>query len=251
MLEKILPAALALLFLTGVAPPAPGTNEPPTTQQASTKQIDPKPMDLTWQQQQNIFAYGAASMLNQCAAQPSNLWCSKVRLPERMLSPYEIMNISLDTKANFNYLADVEDNWRVHSSEVLTKQTWKGDCDDLTSTTLDMLVRNGQPRNKIWFVLADVEHKNMLDHLIGMIQDADGHFWIVGDTSSQNAYPASQMKYRIVAVANGSDPMTWVDPHTVEAFPASALQNNPIAPPPPAPIVIKLTSVEDILNLKK
>lgn len=240
MLEKFLPAVLALLFLTGVAPPDAGNVQPTISAQIPNTIELPKPMDLTWQQQQGIFVYGSMAMADQCAAQPSNLWCSDIRLPEKTLSPWEIMNISLDTKENFVYLADVKDNWRVHSSEVLVKKTWRGDCDDLTSTTLDMLVRNGQPRNKVWFVLADVEHKSTLDHLIGMVEDADGHFWIVGDTSSQNAYPVGKLKYRIVGVASGAEPMTWVDPHTVQAFPASVMQSNPIAPPPQMPLNLDL-----------
>lgn len=175
MFEKFLPAAVALLFLMGVTAPDVGNKQTrvlqaqPIAEQTINK-IELKPRDLSWDQQQSIFAYGKFSMLSQCIAQPSNLWCTNVRLPEKTLTPWQIMNISMDTKADFRYVSDREDTWRVHSSAVLTKQTWNGDCDDLTSTTLDMLVRNGQPRNKIWFVLADVEHKKTLDHLVGWLK---------------------------------------------------------------------------------
>ena len=242
MLEKFLLAGAVLFTLTGIAPPGnPPPQETPAVEQAvSTPKIDPKPQDLTYQQQSGIFLYGANAIANQCAAQPSNLWCQPYNLKQATLSGFDIVTISLQTKRNFKYLADTVDSWRVHSSEVLMKQEWRGDCDDLTSTTLDMMVRAGQPLDKIWFVLADVEHKSVLDHLIGMVQDKDGHYWIIGDTSAQNAYPVSELKYRIVGVASGAD-LQWKDPHAVGAFPAESLQSNPIAP---APIIVNLPPFE-------
>lgn len=239
MTGKFLLAAFGLLTLVGLAPP-PNTNasdpprvEIPTAPASADNKIEsPKPMNLTWEDQQGVFQYGIRSIQDQCKAQPSNLWCQTIRLKEQTLAPWEIFQISLETKSNFVYKSDVQDNWRVHSSEVLMKQTWFGDCDDLASTTIDMLVRAGQPRSRAWLVLADVEHKSTLDHLVGMVEDADGHYWIVGDTSSQTAYPANRTKYRIVALASMDKPEEWKDPHLVPAFDAKNLQSNPIAPKP-------------------
>lgn len=239
MTGKFLLAAVGLLTLVGLSPP-PNTNasdkppiQTPSLPVSAGKQIDsPKPMDLTWEDQQGVFAYGVQSMQEQCKVQPSNLWCSPVKLKEKTLAPWDIFQISLEAKSNFVYKSDVVDNWRVHSSEVLMKQTWQGDCDDLASTTLDMLIRAGQPRRRAWLVLADVEHKAKLDHLIGMVEDADGHYWIVGDTSAQTTYPANLVKYRIVALASMEKPEDWQDPHLVPAFDAKSLQSNPIAPRP-------------------
>lgn len=233
MIQKLLLVGAAL-FSLGLAPPS---NE--VAQQTTPKQIELKPMDLTWEQQQKVFLYGTLAVLDQCKAQPSVLWCNTASLPEKPLTAYDIIQLSLDAKAKFRYTSDTVDTWRVHSSEVLMKQEWYGDCDDLTSTTLDLIVRAGHPRSKVWMVLADVEHKGMLDHLIGMVQDIDGHYWIIGDTSAQNAYPASRVKYRIVGTARGDHMTLWEDPHVVGAFPADALQSNAIQRPI-EPIQIKL-----------
>lgn len=236
MIEKILPVAIALLFLTGVTMPDRETIDPETIVKQSTTptpKIDPpQPKDLTWNQQQKVFDYGSAAMINQCVEQPQNLWCSEVRLSEKTLTPWQIMNISLNTKSKFRYVSDVVDIWRVFSSDVMSGNIWRGDCDDLTSTTLDMLIRDGHPRSKVWFVLVNVNNTRTLDHIVGMIEDIDGHFWIVGDTSSQNAYPLDQLKYRVVAVANGSDVKKWIDPRDTKIFPENVMQNNPVVSEP-------------------
>jgi predicted transglutaminase-like cysteine proteinase len=209
----------------------------------------PKPKDLTWPEQQSVFAYGTKAIVEHCQAQPMSLWCSPVKLKENPLTAWEIMNLSLEVKENFRYLLDVNDNWRVHTSSVMTKNTWQGDCDDLAVTTLDVMIRYGLARDRAWLVLADVQHTDVLDHLIGMVQDIDGKFWIVGDTSSQNAYPVDKLKYRVVGIANMSDPSKWVDPHTVDAFPASTLQSNPIVKPAPKPVNNLPTSQELLRKL--
>jgi len=86
---------------------------------------------------------------------------------------------------------------------------------------LDILIRAGQPRNRVWLVLADVQHNGPFDHLVAMVQDVDGHFWIVGDTSAQNAYPADRIKYRIAGTARGDHMNVWEAPSTSGAFPIS------------------------------
>lgn len=228
MIRELLLAGAALLSLTGLAAP---TAESISGSQISLKEADPKPKDINWNQQQGVFMYGRVSIAEQCKVQPSNLWCISQPLPEKTLGAYDIIQTSLEVKSHFTYVADVVDNWRVHSSAVLMKQDWSGDCDDLTSTTLDVMIRAGQPRNKVWMVLADVMHTNVLDHLIGMVQDSEGHYWIVGDTSGQNVYPANRVKYRIVGVTRADDIMNWQDPHWVDAFPTEALQSNVLLTP--------------------
>lgn len=234
MLGKFLLAALGLLSLTGVAPPVISKPPSPTisTPQpiAILNKIEQQPKDLGWTDQQGVFSYGTQAIDDQCKAQPVDLWCGNAPLREKVLTAWEIAQISIETKTNFVYKSDVTDNWRVHSSQVMDKKMWFGDCDDLASTTLDMLIRAGQPRNRAWLVLADVEHKASLDHLVAMVQDDAGHFWIVGDTAAQTFYPADRSKYRWVAVARMDNARAWQDPHFVGAFAAVNLQSKAIIP---------------------
>jgi len=232
MILKWLVAGLSFLLVVGDSPPSPkALEDSPTVQVTILKKIDPQPIDLSWEQQQEAFNYGLRSIAEQCKNQPTNLWCSNFKLEEKTLDAWKIMNTSLNIKSKFHYVSDTIDNWRVHSGTVLLDRDWYGDCDDLTSTSLDILVRNGQPLDKIWFLLVDVQHTSTFDHLIGMVKDDRGHFWIVGDTSSQNSYPVDQLKYRVVAVARGDHALKWEDPHLLGAFPVSTLQSNPIAMP--------------------
>ena len=236
MIRNVLVAAIALFTLTSAVPPdinnaSQITPSPPVVVTPSPISAPSGPQDLGWNDQQRIFAYGVRSIADQCAVQPAVLWCSKIELVEKTLSAYEIIDGSLKVKEKFVYTNDVVDNWRVHSRVMLEGHTWFGDCDDLTSTTLDMLIRAGQPRHKIWMVLVNTTTKGMFDHLVGMVQDDVGKFWIVGDTSSQNAYPVDRIKYRVVGVARGDQMKQWMDPRIMGVFPEKSLQSKLIALP--------------------
>lgn len=46
----------------------------------------------------------------------------------------------------FTYAGDgALDTWRSHAADVLNSRPWRGDCDDLVSTVLDLLGRRGVP----------------------------------------------------------------------------------------------------------
>jgi predicted transglutaminase-like cysteine proteinase len=238
MIVRLLSLVTVLLFFTGDSLPEIGKLGQPESvviesvpQQILNKIDPPQPRELSWEQHQKALEYGREALKDQCREQPDALWCSKQKLPEKTLTPWQIMDISLKTKDNFRYVSDLVDIWRIHSSSVLENKIWRGDCDDLVSTTNDIMIRNGQPRSKVWFALVNVNHQKILDHLVGIVEDADGRFWVVGDTSQQNAYPIEHMKYRVVAVAKASDVLVWFDPRDAKFFPERVLQNQPIVDP--------------------
>lgn len=234
MFVRILSMVSIFLLFTGDSLPEMGKLGQPegvvieTVPQQILNKIDPpKSKILTWEQYQKALDYGKVALEDQCQEQPEALWCSDQPLKEKTLTPWQIMNISLETKDNFRYVSDLIDIWRIHSSSVIDGKVWRGDCDDLVSTTNDMMIRNGQPRNKVWFALVNVSNRKILDHLVGIVEDADGRYWVVGDTSQQNAYPIEHLKYKVVAIARASDVKAWFDPREVKFFPVRVLENQP------------------------
>jgi hypothetical protein len=87
-------------------------------------------------------------------------------------------------RRRWTYLADPvgHDTWISHADEALNGIPWRGDCDDLAETVLDLLGRGGQALDKRWRLFADTDGDGKVDHLMGCAEDDAGTFWIVGDT---------------------------------------------------------------------
>jgi hypothetical protein len=106
-----------------------------------------------------------------------------------------IRRLDAEARQRFTYRPDAVDNWRSHGDEVLRGEDWQGDCDDLASTVLDLLGRNGMALGDRYRLLVSTLGESQVDHMVACAVDADGHFWIVGDTFAP-AYPAALMKHR-------------------------------------------------------
>lgn len=96
----------------------------------------------------------------------------------------EIRRIDSYCRRGFDYTSDVTDNWRSCYQDVLAGRRWSGDCDDLTSTVLDALGRNGMPLYLRWRIMVSAEGTGYayVNHMVGATRDHNGVFWIVGDT---------------------------------------------------------------------
>lgn len=98
----------------------------------------------------------------------------------------------------FTYVGDgVFDTWRSYAYKVLENERWTGDCDDLTSTVLDLLGRRGVPLSQRYRLLVDSAHQGSADHMIGCVLTSDRQFMIVGDTFAP-AHGAAMMRHRPV-----------------------------------------------------
>lgn len=83
-------------------------------------------------------------------------------------------------RERWRYLADAADAWRSHADDVLAGRAWRGDCDDLASTALDLLARAGCPLDRLWRLIVTAAGGQR--HMVGCVQADDGRLWIVGDT---------------------------------------------------------------------
>lgn len=106
----------------------------------------------------------------------------------------EIKHWDLRARERFTYLADVGDTWRSHADEVLRGEAWRGDCDDLASTVLDLLGRAGLPLDQQYRLEVDSKGGDQVDHLIACALDGGGELWVVGDTFGV-AYRAGDMMH--------------------------------------------------------
>ena len=161
---------------------------------------------------ESVDSYGDQALSTECQRESWLGWCDKPlpQLQTRALPISQISRISHAVQNGYVYKSDVVDSWNSFSASQLAGITWYGDCDDLTSTTLDMLFRSGQPLNKMWMLLNDVESHGILDHIVGVVQASDGKYYIVGDTSPTNVYPLAHFKYSPRGVVRLDQRHKWV-----------------------------------------
>lgn len=99
-------------------------------------------------------------------------------------------------RQHFTYKPDIgPDTWRSHADDALHGTAWAGDCDDLASTVLDLLGREGMSLADRYRLFVSTTGDDQVDHMVACVSADDGSFWIVGDTFAP-IYPAGQMKHR-------------------------------------------------------
>lgn len=176
--------------------------------QSQSRQEMFAPRPLTDRETNRQIHYGEDSSLEQCQAQPNIMWCKGYDEFHQPLTEETIKTADSRVRDDFTYSSDIIDTWRVHSHEVMNTRAWAGDCDDLATTALDMLARQGQPLDRMWLVLVAAKQSSKvsgrLDHLIAIVEDDQGRFWIVGDTSEVTV-ELKFMKYRPLAYMSTND----------------------------------------------
>jgi predicted transglutaminase-like cysteine proteinase len=156
--------------------------------------------------------YSRASIEQMCKRQPTIAWCPEgIRQTDTSMLPIkEIREIGTSAYSHFIYAREKEDLWFDRSYEADLGIKWYGDCDDITTTTLSRLHAAGQPLDKMWMLLVDIDRKELIDHIVGVVQDDLGQFWVVGDTSKRrHTYPLHSMKYRPMIIARMDNPTNW------------------------------------------
>jgi hypothetical protein len=83
-----------------------------------------------------------------------------------------------------------------------------------------MLARQGQSTKSIWLVLVSSGPLNqiggVMDHLVTVVKDSLGEFWVVGDTSGE-IIKLSEMRYRPIAYAEVHN-MKWISAEDERSF---------------------------------
>lgn len=81
------------------------------------------------------------------------------------------------------YVADpaLRDDWKSFANDVEKGIGFRGDCDDWSMTTLEILFRWGVPRNRLYRALVSSTGE-AIDHMIGIVELDNGERWSVGDT---------------------------------------------------------------------
>lgn len=156
--------------------------------------------------------YADRAMLAQCSSQSYLAWCNGYSHEEKVLTGSQLINLSNFIYSRFNYQDDRVDTWVSHDVEAKNKQMWYGDCDDLTSTTLELLYQHGHPLSKMYMLLVNSSGRSLgIDHIVAIARDDNGMYWVVGDTSlTRNIYPLAEMTYSPRLIARMDHHDKWI-----------------------------------------
>lgn len=116
-----------------------------------------------------------------------------------MLSRTSIENVDKLARERFTYKADpvLKDTWRSHAKQVLAGEAWSGDCDDLASTVLDLLGRNGVALEDRYRLYVASDKSDTVDHMVAAVRANDGDIYVVGDTFAP-IYKLNRMAHRLL-----------------------------------------------------
>lgn len=96
---------------------------------------------------------------------------------------------------------------RIH--DVLNARVWRGDCDDLVATALDLLASRDVPSAHQFEILVSTVGGDVADHIVGAVLSSDHRFMIVGD-AYRPAHGSKIMAYRPLRHRRMSEPETWL-----------------------------------------
>lgn len=134
-----------------------------------------------------------------CKADDAMWWCYSNRKPaERQYSDEraEIERVDKGARAKFTYKANPspDDVWASGNRAMETGAAWSGDCDDLALTTLDYMAWDGYPPERMWRVGMVIRtQEGKVEHMVGVVEAADGTAWVVGDVN-RPAYPLADIE---------------------------------------------------------
>jgi len=125
-------------------------------------------------------------------------------------TPEMIKTLDARVRKLFTYVHDKHgaDLWTSYASNVKLNKPFYGDCDDLASTTLDMISQLGYPKTCMARGLVSSKKNSLVDHMIAYCMDNLGKVWVVGDTFGP-AYPISRMQHQQLEYSPVTTGISW------------------------------------------
>lgn len=85
------------------------------------------------------------------------------------------------SRATYEPDPEMDDRWTSYADAVEAGERFKGDCDDWAMTALELLFREGVPKNRLYRAMVSTTGEE-IDHMIGLVQLDNGSLLSVGDT---------------------------------------------------------------------
>lgn len=125
-----------------------------------------------------------------------------------------IIKIDKLVRSKFTYKLDDGDHWRSFAKEVKAGKEWQGDCDDLATTTIQMLSEQGVKSTSLARACVSSTNGKKIDHMIAFCKDDKGIIWVIGDTFG-SAYRLDSMKHRPIFISLVSEGIKWVEVRSI------------------------------------
>lgn len=154
-----------------------------------------------------------------CKLQPSLPWC-EAHASGSLNDMKTAQAVETQARLHFSYQDDPagQNIWRSRLNDI--GNTWRGNCDQLTFTELEMLAKQGWDTTKMWRVIVSTP-ENMRDphtlvhsdelHMIGLVEDSYGRVWAIADVNMGAPYIWSDnpLGYKVVYSSKVSNGLAW------------------------------------------
>lgn len=159
-----------------------------------------------------------AQDFDQCVAQPGLPWC-QVECANGTDAPWcgkpmtaeAARAIDEQTRQAYRHREERRDKWESSADAVRAGGVFRGDCDDITSTVVELLSSAGAQNSQLGRAIVRSGEWNqadgLADHMIGLFR-ADGIVYIVGNSESP-MMPLDESDYVVVWHQWISDGLAW------------------------------------------
>jgi hypothetical protein len=160
-----------------------------------------------------------------CSSNPSSVFCIKEEstpTSEGNTDPFieQLILANKTIKARFFYMKEYEDVWTSFGERFVRNRsfTMKGDCEDLTMTTIEYAIHSGIPKNRlaraivIYYPLSSKGNfRSMELHMVAVYHSVEtNRFYYFGDTLSKGVVVTTTSSYEPILIDWLTDNHSWI-----------------------------------------
>ena len=160
-----------------------------------------------------------------CSLNPSSVFCKKEEstpTPEGNTDPFieQLILANKTVKARFFYMKEYEDVWTSFGERFVRNRsfTMKGDCEDLTMTTIEYAIHSGIPKNRLARAIVisyplsfEGNFERIELHMVAVYHSVEtNRFYYFGDTLSNGIALTTTSYHEPIFIDWMTDNHSWI-----------------------------------------
>ena len=126
----------------------------------------------------------------------------------------DVNRLDRNVHERFKYRNDKDDFWKSSAEQFKADPRYiiKDDCDGLASTCVHLAAQEGIPEKRLYRAIVkttDGPREVYADHMIALLEDSDGEWYIFGDTFGRMRPLSRENRYSVIEVSRVSEGIKW------------------------------------------
>lgn len=138
-----------------------------------------------------------------CAAQPDLAWCAGRAEEGKPVTVFALRRYQARVFGSVIYTpTDRPENevWHSFAAETARGEKWRGDCDNVVFTMLDMMERDGYDVRETYRMGVAINGAGAVNHLVAVAR-IGSELYVFGDATRREVYPLREATWRPIMAA--------------------------------------------------